>query len=383
MFVADASLRDLLGAAVVNILLFGADPTGQDDNTQALNAALASLSGTGGRIYFPPGKYLFSSTIDYTFAGNVFSVTIEGAGMDATVLYWPSTNGIVFTLDQPGQTFHFKNLTFATGAAGTALGLQVSQSSQLGEVGQNEIIGCSFRGLDLVGLSNYWQFCLATAGVTNIDYINSMFYGNSAGNVTTGVSIAGVASGGNKFAVIFNFFGCSFFACKFGILVGTWAQGIAIDACNFEAGEYGITVAVGAVSVSQINVVNSQFNTTLDQISINAPCAALMITNNLIYVPTTPIAAHGIIWNSTGIQNVIHGNIFSGFPTNVQAGVGIQTTSGESVSTATVIGNVFYNLTTGVDLIGASSFNVQANQYTTVTANVINIGSNSVGVATD
>lgn len=365
-------------SAIASVVSYGADPTGTNDSAPALNAALAALSGTGGIVYFPPGLYKFLSAITYTFSGNIFSVTLEGAGMDASVLYWPSGNGISFTLSQPGQTFHLRGLTFATGSVNTSIGFQASQSSQLGDVGQNEIISCCFRGLDLVGLTNNWSFCVATVGVTNINYISSMFYGPSAGTSTIGVSIAGVAGGTNKYGVIFNFWGCSFFVCEFGILIGTWAQGVTVDACNFEFGNYGVTVAGGAVNVSQINVTNSQFNTKLDQISLNAPVVALMATNNLIYVPTSP-AAHGIIWNSTGIQNVITGNVFSGFPTSTQAGVGIQTTSGQSVSVTSIAGNVFYNLTTGADLVGASSFNVQANVYNTVTAKAINVGSNSVG----
>ncbi len=47
----------------VNIVEFGADNTGESSCNQAYNAALASLGGSAGTIYFPTGEYFFDASI--------------------------------------------------------------------------------------------------------------------------------------------------------------------------------------------------------------------------------------------------------------------------------------------------------------------------------
>lgn len=47
----------------VNPLDFGADSSGRTDCTTALNSAIMSLQSRAGVILFPPGKYMFLSTI--------------------------------------------------------------------------------------------------------------------------------------------------------------------------------------------------------------------------------------------------------------------------------------------------------------------------------
>jgi polygalacturonase len=52
----------MIEGAIVNVLDFGADPTGNSDSTAAIQAAVDSL--TKGTIYFPNGSYSISSTIE-------------------------------------------------------------------------------------------------------------------------------------------------------------------------------------------------------------------------------------------------------------------------------------------------------------------------------
>lgn len=56
----------------VSVLDFGADSTGVSDSSAAVQAAIDSVETFGGKLVFPPGKYLFSSqvTINRTYAAS-------------------------------------------------------------------------------------------------------------------------------------------------------------------------------------------------------------------------------------------------------------------------------------------------------------------------
>lgn len=81
----------MITGAVVNVLDYGADPTGVVDSTSAIQAAInaaaaqaPSGSSVGNTVYLPPGNYKTSSTI-YTYgSGGVGQVAIVGAGQFAT-----------------------------------------------------------------------------------------------------------------------------------------------------------------------------------------------------------------------------------------------------------------------------------------------------------
>ena len=58
------SARDFFQIApVVNICAYGADPTGTNDSTTAINNAIAAIPAGGGSIYAPPGNYKHSGTL--------------------------------------------------------------------------------------------------------------------------------------------------------------------------------------------------------------------------------------------------------------------------------------------------------------------------------
>jgi hypothetical protein len=85
-------------ARAVNVLLFGADPTGHRDSANALNSAIALAQKVHLPVYVPPGTYSVSQHII------VNNVTIEGAGSWYTIfkghqvtLSSPAPDGSVHT----------------------------------------------------------------------------------------------------------------------------------------------------------------------------------------------------------------------------------------------------------------------------------------------
>lgn len=88
----------------VNVVAFGADPTGATDSTQAIEDARDYVDTNGGILYFPSGDYLVSSAIEFnkpiTLLGdgnanvgdvnNKTRITLSGGN---TKLYYNSTGG--------------------------------------------------------------------------------------------------------------------------------------------------------------------------------------------------------------------------------------------------------------------------------------------------
>jgi len=70
----------MISGAVVNVLDFGADPSGSADSTAAIQAAIDSI--TTGIVYLPAGSYKITNTV----SANKSSINIVGAGTDATYL---------------------------------------------------------------------------------------------------------------------------------------------------------------------------------------------------------------------------------------------------------------------------------------------------------
>jgi polygalacturonase len=85
---------------------FGATGNGVNDDTTAINAAIAVANATGGNIYFPPGTYKVGSLNRVTRNG----VTFQGAGQGSTIIASAQATGDTITLD--AQFCYIKDVTF-------------------------------------------------------------------------------------------------------------------------------------------------------------------------------------------------------------------------------------------------------------------------------
>jgi Pectate lyase superfamily protein len=68
---------------------FGADPTGTNNSSAAIQLAVTAASASGGTVYFPPGTYSVSSPVTVTGAG----VILRGAGAKVSVLKMTASFG--------------------------------------------------------------------------------------------------------------------------------------------------------------------------------------------------------------------------------------------------------------------------------------------------
>jgi parallel beta-helix repeat protein len=99
----------MITGTVVNVLDFGADPTGVADSTTQMQAALTAVSANGGAVYVPTGTYKISTTLQIsgntrlygdgnssviTTSSNIQSLT--GSNTGSNVLYGVSIESIRF-----------------------------------------------------------------------------------------------------------------------------------------------------------------------------------------------------------------------------------------------------------------------------------------------
>ncbi|MBN2637702.1 MAG: T9SS type A sorting domain-containing protein [Bacteroidales bacterium] len=83
----------------LNIMDYGGDSLGQEDNTAAFTTALSALNGHAGVIYFPAGRFMFESTISLPD-----SVVLAGAGTLNTNLLFDLRNQPVNTIQMTGSS---------------------------------------------------------------------------------------------------------------------------------------------------------------------------------------------------------------------------------------------------------------------------------------
>lgn len=109
--VTAASVMDSVSGAL-SVLGFGAVGDGMTDDTAAIQAAINAASVAGAVVFFPPGSYRVTDTLNITSSG----VTLEGAGPHASQLYCDNGNKdsvYLQGLSAPGiYDCHIRNLKF-------------------------------------------------------------------------------------------------------------------------------------------------------------------------------------------------------------------------------------------------------------------------------
>jgi hypothetical protein len=196
------------------------------------------------------------------------------------------------------------------------------------------------------------------------------------------------SSGGIPYGVVYAISQSGFFKLNVGVNYGTYIQGVTIAQSNFINDTTGIEVAAGAIGPTQLAVSGSVFNCTGANctgypVDVEAGVAAITMNGNLINVSPNGVGVN--FHSGLGDQNSFINNVFAGSGTTA-TGTGILVSlPSEAISCPTpetiqevifytnVMGNVFYNLATGVNLTDAIYWNVQANTYdTSVVTQVLN-----------
>ena len=102
----------MIEGAIVNVLDFGADPTGVADSTAAIQAAVDSI--VQGTVYFPNGTFRITNTINID-ASTKLTLNLRGNGRATIIKYEGTTPDIPMVYYQKGSNTAFsviENLTF-------------------------------------------------------------------------------------------------------------------------------------------------------------------------------------------------------------------------------------------------------------------------------
>jgi hypothetical protein len=310
---------------LINVLDFGADPTGGTDSTTAIQNAANAMPGI---LYFPPGSYLVSAPIVLSKAGyvlgsgqwsstiitnsptyNIFNntyggITIADLGFNSSVTrtggYFLNTSGTL--TNNTGMNVRgclFRNYFNAIGFQGTS-GVVLLEDLRIRD--------CLFISpLNGVGINFYGGPC-TDVGVYECTWFNGLAPGNYttqvgvnitvAGNcilahcqmeaIGVGIQCAGSGTGANEITQI-TIEGCVIDNCAGGIVIQGNGAGVMHDFVITDTWCGGsrsgtlpglVIQANGTSSIKGIQVANSQFvlgvGSTEDGINIYAASGAIV-----------------------------------------------------------------------------------------------------------
>lgn len=155
----------MINGAPLNVLDFGADPTGVADSTAAIQAAWDQAKANGhGYIRVPAGTYLVTEAIDITDANNV---TFEGDGEQSTIITTNSTTADVFYSNADNGYRNFRNFSITssvTRTAGSYFNLLIERRSEFSRIKMTK----HYYGFNLPGFEVCYMYaCSITNPATN------------------------------------------------------------------------------------------------------------------------------------------------------------------------------------------------------------------------
>lgn len=420
----------------LNILWFGGASVA--DFSPLLNAALAVVLAdapitTGRAITFPARQLTFNTTISFNYpaANRLFSLTLVGAGADATVLHFPSTNGLSFNMSKDNHSIHLRDMTIATSSSNSRDGLYIYETFNLGVLAESELVRVNFRGLDATAGTAGWARCCVVQGLSNYNIANCDFTGQVIAGTSTGIGVVctGIASP-EVISVIMNFTGCDFLFLAECVTYGDYIQGMTLSQTNMTSCSVGIHQPAGAgvtVIGAQLALNNCQFGTSVSAIFLEGAIGDVLINGTLFYANQAnnvcllfavgsavvrfaiignemegngSAGSQGIVLNGADSQGTIQGNAMFGLITGISSNSAVSAVAitgneisglnatgtngivlGGAESYIGIVGNVFNTLALGVALqSGSNHCNVQSNTYKAVTTAVANSGTlNAIG----
>jgi hypothetical protein len=171
----------MIDGASVNVLDYGADPTGTSSSTSAIQAAMDDIAVTGGTLYIPPGRYLID-------AG---SIQAEATNTPIRVLAYGAT------LERMPTTNAYTMFRYRTGMVIEGLKLQGYIASGTGFADVVPANSFGFRSSDAQGANGVLFIDCEAEGLPF-----DGFYNNASDAVLTLINCNGNGSYRNDFAAV-------------------------------------------------------------------------------------------------------------------------------------------------------------------------------------
>lgn len=235
----------------INVLDYGAQGDNVIDDASAFAAAWRAVA-AGGKLVVPPGSYKIGTSLPQTITG---SVSFVGAGSGVTILNFSSdTDGVMISLS--GTTnIHVHGMTIKRMAAGvythTGLSIVSPTPNNAGE-GITDVYDVVMSGVWLLGIN----IVRTLAALTNASVLMANASGSGPG---VGIKVSGVDT--NNYCTSVRLNNVITIGGNTGFLIGTWVQGVYVNACDFIGNDYGLQWAgVAGNADLWLAVTNSHFN---------------------------------------------------------------------------------------------------------------------------
>lgn len=369
-------LKNLFFNGCYPIETFGGKADGVTDNKLALNRLYNAISGnllsdagdTGFCVSYGAGTYYFSGPASFTYPSAYrYAVAMRGAGASTTTFKFASNSGLAFVLSGFKHSAHLSGINFVTTTTdGGGHGLDIVQKKCLGPFSQSTFSDLQFEGANG---SSYWGSAAYIAGLSGTSWNSITVYGDDSWQHGNGIAFNGNPTDcGSEFgySIYHNITHSVFNQLNIGILYGNFTQGVTINQTNFQNGNYGIFQPVGATAANvQLNVSNSQFQVGIANVQINTGMRLSSFVNNTFLMGPNP-GVVGLDLKGSDLTTIT-GNTFNTIAPSGPGGVGVNF----NASAATIDGNTFSGLTTGVNLqtgsqnntIGTNTFNIVSTPY--------------------
>lgn len=367
----------MIDGAIVNVLDFGADPTGVSDST----AAMAAAHATGRLVYYPFGTYRFSK-----LSASILGGGIVGDGPTSTVLNSTDTSSdalMVFNalwqnnLPQENnkalvfRDFGIQCLTGKTlGACIEVTAPIVSSVQQENQTTVFDNVTCrNFATGIYCKSASFWKFLhcnFIDYRVAGIQVANIYNADSGDGMITNCLFETNPVSAGNA-----------------GILQNS-SGGLKITGCKFLGASFGYRMAWTGAASSNLQIVNNSFELmdtfaiSLSRTSGTATFALINITGNNFALSGFHIGTDLNTWLS---KIVVTGNIFelfAGYASNLAA-IGFNNVDNFIVSSNSFVGAGTTSV--GVALLNPTNGQVGLNNYYGITIPVDQSGVVNVPVA--
>jgi hypothetical protein len=403
------NIVDSVEAHGLNIIDYGADPTGTTDSSPAFNAAIAALPAEGGSIFVPHGTYIVDSTITLN---KWFHIYGEGSG--------DTGSRIIVHNAGMGTLFNIVISEYNRGTVGSpqyTYALPCIENLMLD--GNDYTVKAIVQGKDTaydLTVKNIWFDSFASDVITingNHDHrFESCTFEHNNGRCIVFAPTAGSTSANSAFIT-----NCYFAYNKYGIDIGEMTGGCIISNNNFcSQGKFaslygdGYDIRIDNNGASDgntngIQITSNYFNTPwYDSIRFNPTSCAIIgvIINgnswsncqanaNCIRFQTSGAQAGTYIKNLNIVDNtawkaynfvyvddnfpcrigegftISNNNIWGQTPSSIGAALRINTGTQTANRMVHITDNFFYYFGTGIDLKDCYEATVTGNQFEAVT----------------
>jgi hypothetical protein len=288
--------RSILQFGQVNVKYYGALGDGMQDDTAAINSAIAAIPATGGLLIFPPGTYVTSG--GFTLANPTKVIGFGKAGFDGTTgaiskITCTSQTASLFTV----SAYHasFENIALVNTYNGTptaGAGITVASDNLLQRVDYESVSVSGFYiDIDVqVGtawkMNNCWLFAPVLYGIkiANTENGDAGDWGICNSDIWSSVYEATAAihiesSGGGKITnTKINMGIAPFKTFTNGIELAVAAQTsiLEVSNCSIEnVDQYGIAVTTNSIIFDKIIIMGNQFGMWLS----SSPAISIVAAN--------------------------------------------------------------------------------------------------------